>query len=140
LADHRILIVDDEPAICHAVQRVLSREYRTVVALTSAREALVLLEERSFDVVLCDYFMPEMTGAELHALVDPAMHERIVFLTGGALTAKGQDFLARTANPCIIKPFSMTVVSMLVKKVLARRANAITMRPPAFTTGKASAR
>ncbi|MEO7095863.1 MAG: response regulator, partial [Polyangiales bacterium] len=109
--------------------------------LTSALEALRLLGDgRVFDVILCDYFMQEMTGAEFHARLDPKLQDRLVFLTGGALTAKSQAFLSATANPCILKPFSMTVVSAHVKRVLDRRANAITERPPPITTARASAR
>jgi CheY-like chemotaxis protein len=139
LADHRILVIDDEAPICNALQRALSREHRSVVALTSAREALMLLSEgRRFDAIICDYFMPEMTGAELYARVDPRLRDRIVFLTGGALTGKGQDFLASIENPCILKPVSMTVVSTMVRQVIARRANAVTVRPPSFPAGSAN--
>jgi CheY-like chemotaxis protein/two-component sensor histidine kinase len=102
----RILVVDDEPLVGRAVQRILAPH--EVVACTSGAAALAQLSSGPFDLVLCDLMMPEMTGIELHARLAaeaPEVAQRIVFLTGGAFTADAREFLDRVPNACLEKPF-----------------------------------
>ncbi len=123
----RILVIDDEPMVGRAIERMLAREHR-VVAVTSAGSALACLgEEISFDVVICDLMMPEMTGMELHgelARTSPALSERMIFLTGGAFTEAAREFLSRVPNPRLEKPFEPEVLQGLVEELLSRSAEA----------------
>jgi signal transduction histidine kinase len=117
-ARRRILVVDDEPIVCFSLERLLSKE-GDVVAVTSARHALACIEAGArFDVILCDVMMPEMDGAamyaELRKLV-PAQAERMVFVTGGAFTARTRDFLASVPNPRMGKPFDVDALLTLVR-------------------------
>jgi response regulator RpfG family c-di-GMP phosphodiesterase len=59
-----LLIVDDEPAVLHALQETLEREGVHVVASTSANQALTFMKEREFSVIIADQRMPEMSGLE----------------------------------------------------------------------------
>lgn len=61
----RALVVDDEETIARAAKRLLERGDFCVTSVTSAREALALLEREAFDVVLTDRSMPEMNGEQL---------------------------------------------------------------------------
>ncbi len=119
----RILVVDDDAMVGRAVGRILSLDHQ-VVSLTSARAALSrLLEDGSFDVILCDLMMPEMTGMELHdelAKVAPALSRRMVFLTGGAFTPDAREFLERVPNPRVEKPFDPRALRAMVSDLLAR--------------------
>jgi signal transduction histidine kinase len=103
-----ILVVDDEPMITKAMQRIFSAEHE-VVAAGGAKEALDRIGSgERFDVILCDLMMPQMTGMDLHAELSSVAQEqadRMVFLTGGAVTTRARDFLAQTDRPCIEKPF-----------------------------------
>lgn len=105
-----ILVVDDEPSIVVAVQRVLKRDH-DVVAETSSQKALARIRNgERFDVIIADLMMPDLSGAELYAEIhklDPKQAERIVFLTGGAFTPAGRDFLASVPNRWIGKPFEV---------------------------------
>ena len=52
--------------------------------------------------------MPTLSGMGLHqALIEfaPTQADRIIFVSGGAFSADSSDFLARVANPHLIKPF-----------------------------------
>jgi PAS domain S-box-containing protein len=113
----RILVIDDEFAIGIAVRRALAAEHE-VVTLTSARQALErILAGDTFDVILCDVMMPVMTGAEFHAALSaraPDHAERIVFLTGGAFTAKARAFLDQVKNPKLDKPFEVQTLKDMV--------------------------
>ena len=115
----RILVIDDEPIICFTIERLLSVDY-DVVAMTSAAGALDRIRggER-FDVILCDLMMPEMDGIDLHQEVrsmaaDQA--DRIVFVTGGAFTPRGQEFLANVPNARVEKPFDVESLLRLIRE------------------------
>ncbi|WP_426753987.1 response regulator [Myxococcus sp. Y35] len=61
----RVLIVDDEPPIARALQRLLKREGFEVQIAFNGNEALERLGEFHPDIVLSDFRMPGMTGSEL---------------------------------------------------------------------------
>ena len=60
----RLLCVDDDPRVLRVLQRMLRVEYEMVVS-TSGDEAVRLLREDNFDLLLTDMRMPGMSGAEL---------------------------------------------------------------------------
>lgn len=59
-----ILLVDDEPEVLNAISRVLRKDYQISKA-NGANEALALLKEHAFDIILSDIRMPNMDGIEL---------------------------------------------------------------------------
>ena len=59
-----ILIVDDEPIVLAALKETLLREHYDVVATNSPAQALDILHQRQFAVIISDHRMPEMTGLE----------------------------------------------------------------------------
>jgi two-component system, cell cycle sensor histidine kinase and response regulator CckA len=61
----RILVVDDEPMICDAVEMMLTFDGHTVRTANSGAAALACLENSAFDLVITDYAMPQMKGDEL---------------------------------------------------------------------------
>ena len=82
----RILLVDDEPAILKSLKRVLRRTSCQVMTAENGLEALKLLEEHNdIQVVVTDYRMPQMTGAQLLMEVKNRFPDVIgVILTGYA--------------------------------------------------------
>ena len=64
-ASQRILIVDDEPNMLHMLGALLKQEGLEPVCVSSAQEALQILERESFDYVLSDVRMPGMDGIQL---------------------------------------------------------------------------
>ena len=118
----RILAVDDEVLLLKAYRRMLADGHELVTAL-GGQEALRTLESDStFDVVLCDLQMPEMSGMELHAAVRerfPALADRFVFVTGGAFSADARRFLEKAVTAVIQKPFRVEELLALVDSVAA---------------------
>ncbi|MFL0805358.1 MAG: response regulator [Agarilytica sp.] len=57
-----ILFVDDEQGVLNALSRISHRKAWAATTMTSPIEALSLLDDRAFDVVVCDMRMPDMTG------------------------------------------------------------------------------
>jgi two-component system, NtrC family, sensor kinase len=111
-----ILVVDDEPLVGRLVVRALGRAHR-VMAVTSGHDALAhLAAGERFDLVLCDLTMPEMSGMDLYDRIkalDEAQAARVVFLTGGAVSARAQEFMDR--HPVLEKPFDLRDLEALVK-------------------------
>lgn len=103
-----ILVVDDEPVIARLIQKALVDHDVTIA--NDGREAVALMGENAYDVILCDLIMPEMTGMDVYrAALQRAnpVHERIVFMTGGAFTQRARDFLQSVPNLRIEKPFEL---------------------------------
>ncbi|MCC6747765.1 MAG: GAF domain-containing protein [Deltaproteobacteria bacterium] len=117
----RVMVVDDEPLVGTAIRRSLSAEH-DVVVLTRAREALDrILSGELYDLIICDLMMPEMTGMDLHAaLADraPGTLEKVVYLTGGAFTSRGRDFLDQVPNLRLDKPLNPKELRALVRERL----------------------
>ncbi|MCB9898097.1 MAG: response regulator [Planctomycetes bacterium] len=83
---HKLLIVDDEPMIYHALRRGLHREaeWETMYA-AGAEAALEILETEAIDIVICDENMPGMNGSQLLGLVRQRWPDVIrMMLTGDA--------------------------------------------------------
>jgi CheY-like chemotaxis protein len=114
----RILVVDDEPLVCDAVKMMLHFDGHEVETACSAKDALAMLAQSKFDLVITDYEMPMMKGDELAAAIkahDP--QQPVVMITayaemleasGNSLT--GVDFL-------ISKPFLLENLREAIAKV-----------------------
>jgi signal transduction histidine kinase len=117
----RILVIDDEPALCQIVKRLLSSE-NDVVTSSDAKHALTILGSDSrFDVILCDLMMPEMTGMEFHEqlrLTSVELASRTVFLTGGAFTSNAARFLDGVPNRRLEKPFDPATLRGTIAKLV----------------------
>jgi PAS domain S-box-containing protein len=115
----RVLVIDDEPMVVATLRRVLSRQH-DVATTTSARDALARLQAgQRYDAVLCDLMMPDMSGMALHDTLArelPEVAEKMIFITGGAFTQRGVDFLERVHNPRIDKPFDVGTLLTLVRR------------------------
>jgi len=120
----RVLIVDDEPLIGRSLERAMSEH--DVRAVVRAREALdAVLAGEHFDVILCDLLMPGMTGMDLHEALSSAAPDharRMVFMTGGAFTARAASFLERVSNPRMEKPLDMPRLLAIVDETAGRRS------------------
>jgi CheY-like chemotaxis protein len=115
----RVLVVDDEPALGRALQRVLSDDNEVVVT-TDASAALVRLQAGEwYDVVLCDVMMPDMDGMEFHRrlfAILPEEAHRIVFITGGALTEHAAAFFDGAPNLLLQKPLDLDGLRALIAR------------------------
>jgi PAS domain S-box-containing protein len=118
VARRRVLVIDDEAAIGRSLGGLLG-VHHDVVVMTRAAEALPRIAAgETFDVILCDLMMPEMSGMAFHAKVEaiaPEVARRVVFLTGGAFTPAAREFLARVPNVRLEKPFDAADVFRVVE-------------------------
>jgi PAS domain S-box-containing protein len=105
----RVLVIDDEPLVVSMLVRALGKRHDVVGEVTARAGLERLLEDPSFDLVLCDLMMPELTGMDIHARVArerPGLEQRIVFITGGSFTPRAREFLDHVTNGRLMKPFT----------------------------------
>jgi CheY-like chemotaxis protein len=115
----RVLIIDDEPVLGAAVQRALSGE-NAVVVVRLASEALQRLEAgERYDVVLCDLRMPGMDGVEFHRRLKAVLPEeagRVVFITGGVVDVRAEEFFRDAPNTLLEKPIDLDGLRALIER------------------------
>ena len=104
----RLLLVDDDPVLLRVLSLSLGEEH-DVVAADGCHPALTILHgDAHFDGILCDLMMPlgdGMTFYEMVGRLRPELLPRVVFMTGGAFTARARSFLESIPNKTIEKPF-----------------------------------
>ena len=113
----RILVIDDEPLLGHTLSFAFRGKHDVVVS-TSGRDALNRLStDSTYDLVLCDLMMPDVSGQRVFEAVErdyPDLVSRFVFMTGGAFTERAQAFLEQHRGRAIEKPFTMLDVERLL--------------------------
>jgi len=117
----RILIVDDEPFVLQMMMHAL--RHHDIVGMTSSRDAFVRCMSEPFDLVLCDLMMPEISGMHLYQMLRqarPALAERIVFVTGGAMLDDVREFLEHVPNEYLEKPVDRRRLQSRVHELLDR--------------------
>ncbi|MFP4321211.1 MAG: response regulator transcription factor [Anaerolineales bacterium] len=103
----RVLVVDDEGAIRYSVTKTLQRIGYKVDAVASGEEALELLDQKEFDVVLTDIRMPGMTGVELLSHVREKYPDTsVTLMTGYASLSTAVESLRLGAHDYLVKPSS----------------------------------
>jgi CheY-like chemotaxis protein len=116
-----VLVVDDEPLIRKVVAGMLASEHE-VTCEPDANAALDRIRRgERFDVILCDLMMPQTTGMDLYEALlklEPHQAQRMLFLTGGAFTARAQAFLDRVPNATIEKPFDAATLVTRVRRLV----------------------
>jgi PAS domain S-box-containing protein len=120
----RVLVIDDEVPIANTLRDLLGGQH-DVTATTTVLDALAAIEAgREFDVIFCDLMMPGMSGIELYETLRttrPELALRVVFMTGGAFTARAAEFLATAVNRRVEKPFSLGLIERIVREMAPRR-------------------
>lgn len=120
--DNRILIVDDEESVRRLFATSLSERYECVTA-ADAQEALNLLAEQQFALVISDVQMPGLSGVELLRRVLSDFPEvAVIIVTGIDRTQRVIDTLRLGAFDYLIKPCDLDVLQLSVERALARQA------------------
>jgi len=123
----RVLVVDDDPMVCVAIELCLTRQGFEVIVADGGEAGMRALKSSHFDVMLIDVFMPHMRGFESIRM----FHERmpdvpIVAMSGYAFanTERAPDFLRMTielgAACCLRKPFTPNALLTTINECLTK--------------------
>jgi PAS domain S-box-containing protein len=118
-----ILLVDDDETVRSVIARILEQHHQ-LTACGSAEAALEALGGLPHvDLILSDVQMPGLSGLQFYEELrrrSPDLAERVVFLTGGAVGSRAEEFLATVPNTRLEKPFRVSELLEQIARALAR--------------------
>jgi two-component system phosphate regulon response regulator PhoB len=126
-----VLLVDDDPDICHVMKAMLAAAGLTAQSTTSAEDALARIRAKQPDLVVLDWNLPGMTGLELCRIIrnDPiAWRLPVLFLTANAGAEDVVQAFACGADDYVTKPFRGPELGARILSLL-RRASMAQVRP-----------
>ena len=123
----RVLVVDDDPMVCVAIEVCLQRQGFEVTVADGGEAGMRALDNETFDIMLVDVFMPHMRGFEAIRI----FHERapdvpVIAMSGYAFanSERAPDFLRMTielgASACLRKPFTPQALIAAVNECLTK--------------------
>jgi DNA-binding NtrC family response regulator len=117
----KLLIVDDERIALKNLEYVMKKEGYEVAGTQSGQNALRLLEEQSFDVVLTDLKMEKVDGMQILRRCNELYPEtEVVMITGYATLASAVEAMKRGAFYYIAKPFKLEEVRQVVREAVEK--------------------
>lgn len=118
----RVLVVDDEKLIVKGIRFSLEQDGMEVDCAYDGEEALNMVKDKEYDIVLLDVMLPKLTGFEVCQAIREFSSVPVVMLT-----AKGDDMdkilgLEYGADDYITKPFNILEVKARIKAIMRRTA------------------
>ena len=107
---YNILVVDNEPNIRDLLTRYFESEFYAVDVAENGVEAWQKIQNKKYDCTFIDLKMPGMSGQDLFQLIQGIggrPPSKVIFITGDTMSPDTLDFIARTGNPVITKPFGL---------------------------------
>ena len=118
MRETRILVADDDPQMQLALKASLTRSGYNVAIAADGRMALELLDGATFDVVVSDQRMPEMTGQELLAQMQKReLTIPFIMITAHGTISDAVDAMQLGAADFITKPFSAEDLERVIERV-----------------------
>ncbi len=100
-----VLVVDDDGAVCRTLEHILVSAGLEVTMASGGASALAEVQRRSFDVILSDIQMPEMTGVELLSKVRAHdLDVPVILMTGNPTLETAMEAISLGAMQYLVKP------------------------------------
>jgi nitrogen regulation protein NR(I) len=121
----KILVVDDEPGICHSFKKILGRYDYDVITASTGEEAIVKVEAERPDLIIMDINMPGMDGLEtLKKLKSIHPSLTAVIMTAFSTSDKAITAMKYGAYDYLTKPVdNIQLVSLIEKAIAAGKMN-----------------
>lgn len=123
----RILVIDDDELALMVMRRLLEAENCLADVSSSPQEALAKLPTTTYDAILCDMWMGEMTGKDFYQQVRkdfPDYLRRIIIVTGDLASEVTWEFIDERHIPYILKPFSRPELRRRLQEVIGDKLTA----------------
>jgi len=136
----RVLVVDDDPMVCMAIEVYLERHNFQVTVADGGEAGLRALEGSPFDLMIVDIFMPHMRGFEsIRIFHERAPNVPLIAMSGYAfanINTPAPDFLRMAlelgASRCLRKPFTPVALIAVINECLSeareRHPNKVQLR------------
>lgn len=126
-----ILIIDDEKAIVKMVEIMLKKEgFSKIFTAHTGQEAMKLLENHKFDIIILDVMLPDGNGFELCPKIREKTNAYIIFLTAKVSDLDVLTGFATGGDDYVTKPFNPLEIAARIKAYLRRRGNGENLRQP----------
>ncbi len=137
MAAQRILVIEDEPGARDALGSLLTEEGYEVATASTGRIGLERLRDFRPDVVVCDYYLPDMDGLQILRQVRSLGDGEItfIFLTAGCGGDETERLLRQEADFFFPKPLDLSRFQRMLRSPLQRR-NAAAFRSGASLNRK----
>jgi DNA-binding response OmpR family regulator len=115
----KILVVDDEPRICHLIEELLKQEGYQVDISFSGADALEMIKKNNYQMLITDLKMPGIDGLELIQKTKEQNPEmRAIMVTGYATVDTAVQSLRHGVDDYITKPFNIFELKKTVCHIL----------------------
>ncbi len=113
----RVLVVDDESLLRSFLSETLKRRHLEVHTAENGQKALTLLRAHSFDLVITDMKLPDITGLDiLKKIKETAPHIVVIVITAYGSIENAVEAMKLGAFNYLIKPFSPDTIEALIDK------------------------
>ena len=117
---HKVLVVDDDPAVRKSIDRVLSGKGYAVITAENGEEAMRKMKEEKYDVVYTDIRMPGMSGLDVAEQVKAQKPwTPVVIITGYGTEAAEARAKAAGVSGFLHKPLSPEMIEDSARDALA---------------------
>jgi two-component system response regulator PilR (NtrC family) len=117
---NRVLVVDDEDALRTVLSSELEGEGYKVAAAADGAEAISILKNQTFDLILLDIKMPNVDGFEVLKFVKETHPEtKVIMLTGFADLKNAIESKKLGAEDFVSKPYDLVDLLTTVERVLS---------------------
>lgn len=117
---NRILVVEDEPGISDTIRYALATDGFEPVLCATGTEALALLADQAFSLIVLDVGLPDINGFELFKRLQKETEAPIIFLTSRSDEIDRIVGLELGADDYVAKPFSPRELTARIRAVLRR--------------------
>lgn len=116
-----ILVIDDEPKMTYLVEGALTDAGFRVTAVNSSVEALKLIENHSYDIIVTDFSMPKVSGIDILEKAREKGDSAVVIMTAYGTVENAVEAMKKGAADYIMKPFPMDELVIVCRKLAERQ-------------------
>lgn len=117
----KILVIDDERSIRNTIKEILEYEKHQVMAAVDGSEGLELIEQTTFDAILCDIKMPEMDGMEVLEKALKISDSPIIMISGHGTIEIAVEALKMGAFDYIAKPLDLNRLLVTIRNAMDKK-------------------
>jgi DNA-binding response OmpR family regulator len=113
----KILVVEDEKALCLLYGEELGKEGYDVTTADDADAALEELKKKKFDLIITDIRMPGKNGIELITQI-MGLRKDIPIIINSAYQSYKEDFMTWAADAYVVKSSSLDELKLKIKELI----------------------